>query len=320
MPRPASNESQNSRSSPWVVLLMLAMVAVPASITLLTVRSPATLQISSDPTPHGYTWSLLLFGVPIIVIAFWFLLHKRLSVPRRAFWRTIAILAPAGCALDYFFASWFFVFPNSGATVGIHLPVLGGWIPVEEYLFYLTGFLAVLLIYVWLDEYWLVAYNVPDYAGKAKEVSRLVQFHPTSLVVGLLLIGAAVIFKKMFSAQPHGFPNYFIILVCGGLIPSVGFYASASRFINWRAFSLTLFFILLISLVWEATLAVPYGWWGYQQGQMIGIFIGGWARLPIEAVCVWMAVTFGTVILFEVVKLWQASRKHVLSAFLGVKK
>lgn len=299
---------------------MLAMVAIPASIALFTVRSPATLQMSSpNPTPRGYTWSLLLFVVPIVVIAFWFLPHDRVRVPKRSFWTTIAVLVPLGCALDFFFASWFFVFPNAGATLGIHAPALGGWVPVEEYLFYVTGFLAVLLIYVWLDEYWLAAYNVPDYAGESKHISRLMQFHSSSLIAGVFLILAGVIFKKVFSGHPEGFPGYFTILVSGGLVPAVGFFPTVKKFINWRALALTLFFILLISLLWEATLAVPYGWWGYQPRQMLGVFIGGWSGLPVEAVCVWLAVTYGTVIVFEIVKLWLASEKSFLRAFLGVR-
>ena len=68
--------------------------------------------------------------------------------------------------------------------------------PVEEYIFYLTGFLAVLLLYVWLCEYWLAAYNVPDYLGEARKVRRLLQFHPISLIVALVLIGAAWLYKK----------------------------------------------------------------------------------------------------------------------------
>ena len=316
-----SNESRDRRSRPWIVLAMLAMVAIPASITLFSVRFPGTIQISNpNPTPHGYTWSLLLFAVPIVVIAFWFLPHERVRIPRRAFWLTIAILVPLGCALDFFFARWFFVFPNSGATLGIPAPALGGGVPIEEYLFYVTGFLAVLLIYTWLDEYWLAAYNVPDYSGEAKEIPRLLQFHASSLIAGILLIAAAVIYKKMFSSYPEGFPGYFTILVAGGLIPAVGFFPTANRFINWRALSLTLFFILLISLLWEATVAVPYGWWGYQPRQMLGIFIGGWSGLPTEAVSVWVAVTYATVIVFEIVKVWLASRKGILQGFLGIKK
>jgi hypothetical protein len=319
MPKSLPKEKGESRTNAWVVLAMLATVIIPAAIALFTVRSPATIQLVRDPSPRGYTWSLLLFIAPITVIAFWFLLHKDLRIPRKAFWRTIAILVPLGCALDFFFATWFFVFPNTFATLGFQLPVLGGSVPVEEYLFYLTGFHAVLLIYVWLDEYWLAAYNVPDYKARSKQIPRLVQFHGFSLIVGVIVIVAAVIFKKFFAAKPEGFPSYFIILVGGGMVPAVGFYPSAKEFINWRALSFTMFFILLVSLLWEATLAIPYGWWGYNESQMIGIFIGGWSRLPIEAVCVWIAVTYATIILFEVVKLWQASSKSALRAFLGSK-
>jgi hypothetical protein len=39
--------------------------------------------------------------------------------------------------------------------------------------------------------------------------------------------------------------------------------------------------------------------------------------LPVEAVLVWLAVTYGTVILFEVVKIWQASERSAKQVFLG---
>jgi hypothetical protein len=52
---------------------------------------------------------------------------------------------------------------------------------------------------------------------------------------------------------------------------------------------------------------------------MMGLFIGAWAGLPIEAVCVWIAVTYATAIVFEIVKLWLASEKSAKHAFLGVK-
>ena len=39
--------------------------------------------------------------------------------------------------------------------------------------------------------------------------------------------------------------------------------------------------------------------------------------LPIEAVFVWMAVTYGTTIVFEIMKLWQASGRVAKDAFLG---
>jgi hypothetical protein len=45
-------------------------------------------------------------------------------------------------------------------------------VPGEEYIFYLTGFLAVLLLYVWLGGFWLAAYNLPNYPGGAGKVRR----------------------------------------------------------------------------------------------------------------------------------------------------
>jgi hypothetical protein len=314
----ARSTNPSPRLSAWIVAAMVAMIAVPAALTLHSVRSPGTLQVlSSNPTPHGYTWSLLLFVVPIVVIAFWFLPAEGVEVPQRAFWWTIGILVPVGFGLDFFFARWFFVFPNSGATLRIRAPALGTPVPVEEYIFYFTGFLCVLLIYVWLDEFWLVAYNIPDYPGESKRISRLFQFHPTSAIAGVLLIVIAVLYKKMFSPCPAGFPGYFTVLVAGGFIPAMSFFSTVRPFINWRAFSLTLFIILLVSLLWEATLALPYQWWGFQSAQMTGLFIGAWARLPIEEVGVWIAVSYATVIVFETFKLWRASGKEARQAFLG---
>ena len=242
-----------------------------------------------------------------------------LEIPQRAFWRTISILVPVGWLLDIIFAQWFFVFPNSKATLGIGAPAFGRPVPVEEYVFYLTGFIAVLLLYVWLGEYWLAAYSAPDYDGEAKKMVRLLHFHPTSLIAAVILIGSAWFYKAHYApmADREGFPGYFTVLVAGALVPAMSFYPIARRFINWRAFSLTLFVILMISQLWEATLALPYGWWNFQHRQMIGLFIGAWSDLPIEEVVVWVAVTYATTIVFEIVKIWQASGLPVKEAFLG---
>lgn len=317
MPNSTSMNSPSPRRSAWIVVAMLSMAALPAAITLDTIRRPAALMVPAGASPHGYTWSLLLFVVPIVVIALWFLPREGVKIPKKAFWLTIAILVPLGCGLDFFFAHWFFLFPDPDATLGIEAPAMGGPIPIEEYAFYVTGFMAVLLLYIWMDEYWLAAYNIPDYPGEAKKISRLLQFHPISLALGVALIALAVVYKKFFAPDPVGFPGYFVFLVAGAVVPAAGFFTAARRFINWRAFSITLFFILLISLLWEVTLAVPYGWWGYRENQMLGVFVGAWFRLPIEAVCVWIAVTYTTTIMFEIVKLWQASGRRVRHAFLG---
>ena len=49
-----------------VVFAIAAALIIPAAITLRTVVHPVILQATSDnPTPLGYTWSLLLFIIPI---------------------------------------------------------------------------------------------------------------------------------------------------------------------------------------------------------------------------------------------------------------
>lgn len=317
MGQPRTHGSPRPAVAAGIVLGMLAMIVIPAAIALHSVRFPAKLCVPPNSSPHGYTLSLLLFIVPIVAIAVWFLPSEERDIPRRAFWRTIVILVPAGCLLDVICAQWFFCFPNPQATLGILAPALGKPVPIEEYIFYLTGFIMILLLYVWLSEYWVAAYSVEDYVGEARALRRLLQFHPTSLIVGAALIAAAIVYKKFFSSDQDGWPWYFIVLVVGGLIPSVSMYPATRRFINWRALSLTLFFILLISMLWEATLALPYGWWHYQHRAMMGVFIGAWAGLPLEAVVVWLAVTYATVILFEAVKIWQASERSAKEMFLG---
>lgn len=305
----------------WLVAAMVGMIGVPAYFTLHTVRTLApVIPLTPDPSPYGYTISLLLFIVPVLVIAFWFIPREGINISRKAFWWTIGILFPMGALLDFFFASHFFLFPNAGATLGIKAPALGRWVPVEEYVFYLTGFLAVLLLYIWLDEYWLSAYAVPSTAEERRQFDRLLRLHPHSLLLAAVLIAAAFLYRRIFAPALPGFPAYFIFLVLGALLPSSILLPTARPMINWRAFSLALFMILLISLLWEVTLALPYGWWNFQDDAMIGLRITAWARLPIEEVFVWMMVSYTSVIVYEVVKRWQASGRTMTHAFLGAPK
>ena len=94
-------------------------------------------------------------------------------------------------------------------------------------------------------------------------------------------------------------------------------FPTALGLINWRALSLTYFLLQLVSLLWEATLAAPYRWWGYRSEQMLGLAIGAWTGLPIEAVVVWMASTYTTVISYEVVKVVLALERPWREALFG---
>jgi hypothetical protein len=185
MSKPSSTNSSDPLNNSLIVLAMLAMIALPAGLALHTVHIPAQLKSTpAEATPYGYTVSLLLFIVPIIVIGWWFVPQEGIRIPKQAFWRTILVLFLGGSSLDYFFANRFFTYTNHAATLGIPAPALGGPVPIEEYVFYFTGFVAVLLIYIWLDEYWLVAYNLPDYPAEAKKLQRLLQFHPDIFGIG----------------------------------------------------------------------------------------------------------------------------------------
>jgi len=308
---------RSPRSAFLLSAAILAMIAAPAALTLHTVRvAPAIDSSIAGPSPHGYTISLLLFIIPILVIALWFVPREGVKISRKSFLLSVALLFPLGALLDFFFAAKFFRFPYHGATWGIQAPALGAAVPAEEYVFYLTGFVLTLLLYIWLDEYWLAAYGVPSTHWVRTSFQRIVRFHPASLIWALGLIAAAVAYKGLV-ARESGFPGYFTFLVAAALVPSMALFPSALPVINWRAFSLTMFIMLLISLLWEVTLALPYGWWAFQDAQMVGIRVTAWSRLPIEEVFVWIAVTYATVIVYENVRRWQSSGKSMRRALFG---
>jgi hypothetical protein len=309
------DKNDSPRTMFAVVAAMVAMIAVPAALTLHTVRVPAIVDLKeTNPSPYGYTVSLLLFIVPIAAMLLWLFPRERVRVSRRAFAWTVGLLFPIGAGLDFFFAHLFFTFGNKGATLGILAPALGGGVPVEEYVFYFTGFVADLLFYIWLDEYWLAAYSAP--VERRMDFQRLLRFHPWSAVLAVGLIAGAIAFRKLAIAEV-GFPSYFIFLVVGAMAPSAALLPEAMPVINWRAFSLTLFLMLLISLMWEATLGVPYRWWGFQPERMLGISITAWDFLPVEEVFLWITVTYATVIVYEIVQRWKVSGRPAKGAFLG---
>jgi hypothetical protein len=316
--------SPSEGRTPWtdakVVAGIITTLTIPAILTLRSVRVPqAVVPVEVNPSPLGYTRSLSLFVVPVAVLAWWFLRHPEYRFQRRAFGITLAGLVPLGFLLDILFGHAFFTFENRAATLGVEVPVVGGSVPVEEFAFYALGFLTMLLLYIWCDEYWLGAYNVPDYRAEAQGIGRVVRFHLPSLLIGLALAVAGVVYKWSFSGTAGVVPGYYLFLVATALVPSMFLFPTALPFINWRALSFTYFLLQLVSLLWEATLAAPYQWWGYRSEQMLGLEIGAWSGLPIEAVVVWMASTYTTVISYEVVKVVVALDRPWSEALFGKK-
>jgi len=293
-----------------VLIGMAAVLTIPFVLTLMTIAQPRplVLNLKANPTPHGYTWSLSLFIVPAVVLACWLAQRWESRVQNRAFWITALIVSGCGILLDVFFGLSFFKFQNREAVLGICFygySFTEGWqktIPIEEIGFYVFGILAVLLVYVWGDEFWFRAYNVDDAPRRNTRFRDILSFHPASAWFGLVVFLLGLLYKKFGAQSDHaGFPGYFLFLTLVALTPSILFFPVASPFINWRAFSLGFLFILLVSLFWEATIAVPYQWWGFNDKQMLGLLINGFCGLPVEEPLLWLGVTWATVIIYETI-------------------
>lgn len=299
------------KSNDYQVLIGMAIVlVVPFALTLMTITQPRPLvaDLQANPTPHGYTWSLTLFILPVVVLAGWLAGRWENRIQNRAFWLTALAVSGSGILLDMFFGLSFFTFPNPVAVLGKHFygySFNSGWqkvIPFEEIGFYVFGIMAVLLVYVWGDEFWFGAYNVDDAPRRRTRWRDVFSFHPASALFAVLIFLLGLLYKKFGPHAYHeGFPGYFLFLTLVALTPSILFFPVASPFINWRAFSLGFLFILLVSLFWEATIAVPYQWWGFQPRQMLGLFINGFCGLPVEEPLLWLGVTWATIIIYETI-------------------
>jgi hypothetical protein len=90
------------------------------------------------------------------------------------------------------------------------------------------------------------------------------------------------------------------------------------NFINWRAFAFGYFLLLLVSLIWEATLGMPYRWWDYDTNQMLGIHILAWGKLPVEAVLLWLVAGWGAIISFEFFRILFHMDRPLRDALIGI--
>lgn len=313
----------SKRKVAWVLAGLISAFILPAVLTLMTVEEPRPfVPVHDNPTPYGYTVSLSLFLVPALVLGIWYKYAPLDSLTRKGFLWTLLLLPPLGFLLDFLFGHLFFTFVNKDATLGILIPVLGGEsVPVEEVVFYVSGVAAALLLYLWTDWYWLKAYQVPfdEQEIARRGVDRVIRLHWPSFIIGAAAVLVAVAFKKCCSEAPEGFPGYFTFLVFLAVAPSMVLYPTAAPFINWRALSFTYFVLLFVSLLWEATLGVPYQWWGYKNEQMLGIFVDAWANLPAEEPTLWMTISFTTIIAYQSIKVFIAlkANRRLKEALLG---
>lgn len=297
----------------YVAVGICLAVLVPILITLDTIQAPLSpdLPITKE-SPLGYTVSQILFLFPVLLILLWFHKLKNGSLQRKAFYVSCLIIFLFGSFLDFVFGFSFFHFPDPASTLEIRLPSFSfydwkwvpEYLPIEEFMFYIFGSIFMVSLYIFGDEYWFARYNDLDYEKHARKFNKLFHLKWGSISWALLALAAAWIYKKTGNhGHEEGIPGYFTFEILLAICPTILFFEKVKQTINYRAFSFMLVTLLLISVVWEATLGVPYGWWGYKYDQMIGIDILAWANLPIEAVLLWFTAGWASVILYEFMKI-----------------
>lgn len=309
------------------ILAMVATLGLPAILTLSRVSTrPEALHGVEDPSPYGYTVSLSLFLLPVIVLAVFHMIRPRHHTHRRALLAASGVIAVLGFVLDTFFGHSFFTFKNEAATLGIRLPAwdwsalqwVPAYLPLEEFAFYILGSLFVITSYLWFSEYWLQDYEPHEYQANTRGVGRLVQISWWSLIAWAALLALGLVFKRV-GPDPDGFAGYFIFLMVLGFLPTFLFLRSVAGFVNWRAFAGSYAALMLVSLVWEATLGVPYNWWNYKRDQMLGIEVQAWSGLPLEAVLLWLVIAWDCVIAFEIFRVFFHMDRKPMHALFGRK-
>jgi lycopene cyclase domain-containing protein len=301
----------------------MAVVAMAAAIAMHPItRSPAPEPIL-DASPHGYTWSLALFVLPVVAILVWLV-----RFPKPDLWKpltaTAGVVLPTYFLLDILFGRTFFTFPNSAATVRGAM-VWGyrwgeGWdrtIPMEEFLFYTFGFLAILLYYAWCSWSWLGLYHIHAKEGCDDAPRKpLVRFEGRWLLVVAGVFGLALLGKKL-GPHPEGFPGYFLFMVAVIVVPCTFLYRGVRPLVNVPAFMTMIQALLFVSLLWEVTLGLPYGYWGYNPEQMIGIQLRPWSNLPIEEPLLWFTAGWANVTILQVFRIRFATGRPLREILFG---
>ena len=302
-----------------VILIFLACIIIPVTLTLMTIQDAGQLVFDppdANPSPYGYTVSLLLFLIPDIILLWWLHRHPNAGQYMKAFWQTVVLVFVVGCFLDFMLCYEWFVFPNQGATLGIRLPAFAwsegfiwipDYLPLEEFGFYSLGGVFMMALYAYGDAGWFSRY-MHDGKANAERLAHVTSikkiFQPDYrwLWIGIAFWAIGIIYKNVF--YNGGIPAYYCFLVLIGIFPPLLLLKSVGPMINWQAFGFMYICLLLISLIWEATLGVPYNWWNYQHETMMGIFIGPWGGLPIEAILMWLVAAWAVTIMYEVFRVF----------------
>ena len=200
--------------------ILLGMV-IPFALTLLRVHEPmATPPLTPTLSPLGYSYSLLIFVVPIIFFIIWLIKNPQYKIETKAYWGCIAGVFILGCILDFIFGYSFFTFPNREAVWGLRLTSfsfetwswVSGYLPIEEFGFYLLGAMYMISMYLWGVLFWFRRYNHSDHGSKCFELDKIFDPNKWVIVFCLALVIVGFIVKKM-GPHPEGFSGYFTFII-----------------------------------------------------------------------------------------------------------
>jgi hypothetical protein len=294
----------------WLNLGWLVMLVV-------TVAIPLALDAIGRLT---YFTSLIFWGIPILYLwpVFILITSSGTGRRRRALRWTAGTIVVLGIVLDFVLGYLTLRFPGCSDATGASpylwcLPAVRSRIPIEELLFYAMGPVAIVLVYACADELWLSRYNPKDDLLHLK----LIQLSPRLMFVAA---GAAVAALLLWRVNGH-FPTYFVFISAGALLPAIFLYRAIGHLTNWPAFAVTTLYVIVTSLIWEVTLAIPREWWGYEASGMVGLTIGAWSRgdaiFPVEAAAVWLFAPFSSILTYEFAKALTHHPRETTVALFG---
>jgi hypothetical protein len=294
----------------WLNLGWLVMLVV-------TVAVPLALDATGRLT---YFTSLALWGIPILYLwpVFNLITADGTGRRRRALRWTVGTIVVLGIVLDFVLGFLTLRFPGCSDVTGASpylwcLPAVRGRIPIEELLFYAMGPVAIVLVYACADELWLSKYNPEDDLLHLK----LIQLSPRLMFVAAAAGVAALLLWRI---NGH-FPTYFVFISAGALLPAMFLYRAIGHLTNWPAFAATTLYVIVTSLIWEVTLAIPREWWGYEASGMMGLTIRAWSRgdaiFPVEAAAVWLFAPFSSILTYEFAKALTHHPRETTVALFG---
>ena len=328
-----------------IIFLLVWGAAVIIALSLVNVsnlHAPPIWTRNEYGLRHGYTKSLILLLLPLAGLIWWYCIarkddhDRRLQQLMRGVFNNALVTALGLVVFDVLFATLLFDFPDTNSVIGFNFPgyMWAGecstiWqfyrpacyartIPVEEVAFYLLGAAVLRGMYIWASEDFLSRYTIEHstYVFEATKVKRLVTWH-----WGLIALVAMIVTIGFLVKRQHGggYPIYLMLQLLVLFAPVVFLYTRVSPFINTRAFLMVVVLQVFISVIWEVTTAIPYGWWDYKPVGMMGQFVQPWSEIPVEACFFWIVVGWSAIFLHEATKIKVRSNRSWWSLLFGAK-